>query len=70
MTTINSVCIVCNGSIPKFTDHHKYVINSVLEVFGNDIGKIITILFTFSDGSKINILSAFKREKIPFQEYF
>jgi hypothetical protein len=70
MTTINSVCIVCDSSLNRLTTSQKYVFNKVLEVFGNDIGRIITILFTFSNGYLPQALAAVNQDKTPFQDYF
>ncbi len=49
METIDAVCFVLNSSLPRLTDDMRFVIDSVLGLFGKDISENIILLMTFCD---------------------
>ena len=48
----------------------RYIFDSILAVFGNDIEKHIHILMTFTDGDEPPALNAVKAAHVPFQKSF
>ena len=47
-----------------------YVFNSVLHIFGKDVAKNISLLFTFADAQPPPALATVKKEGIPYNGDF
>lgn len=45
-----------------------YIFNSVLNIFGNDVARNISLLFTFADAQPPPALETVKKEKVPYDE--
>ncbi|XP_028407913.1 uncharacterized protein LOC114530544 [Dendronephthya gigantea] len=55
---IDAICFIAQAGIPRLTPTQRYVFDSILAMFGKDIEKNITVLFTFSDGEKPQALAS------------
>ena len=67
---IDAVGFVIQASKARLTTTQKYIYDSVLGLFGKDIGHNIFILFSFADGSEPKALSGITEAQIPFKKYY
>ncbi|XP_043910918.1 uncharacterized protein LOC122788062 [Protopterus annectens] len=65
---IDAICFVTQASLARLTPTQKYVFDSILSIFGNDIKDNILILTTFADGQKPPVLEAIIDADIPCQK--
>jgi hypothetical protein len=63
---IHGIGFVTQSSLARLTATQKYVFDSVLSVFGNDIRDNIFIMATFADGTEPAVKGAVKEADIPF----
>ena len=68
ISTINAVCFVTKASTNRLTDSQKYVFDSVLNLFGNDIKENFIIMITFCDGADPQIVEALQSEDSIFKD--
>ena len=54
---IDAICLLAQAGIPRLTKSQLYEFDQILSMFGKDIQKNISVLFTFSDGQKPQALS-------------
>ncbi|XP_057368813.2 uncharacterized protein LOC130689888 [Daphnia carinata] len=64
---LNAVGFVAQSALARLTSSQTYIFNSVLSIFGKDIGENVRILVTFADGSQPSVLAAIKEAKLPCQ---
>ena len=63
---LDGVGFVVQASQPRLTCTQKYIFDSVLSIFGNDVSKNIFMMITFADGQpQPPVLEAIKEAKIP-----
>ncbi len=62
---MDAVGFVVQSSLARLTSSQTYIFNSVLEIFGKDIGENILFLTTFADGDEPKVLAAIKEAKLP-----
>ncbi|XP_074540226.1 uncharacterized protein LOC141801171 [Halichoeres trimaculatus] len=62
---IDSVCFVAKSSSARLTPSQKYVFDSVLSIFGQDIAENIRIMVTFADGRSPPVLDAINAADVP-----
>ncbi|CAG0896774.1 unnamed protein product [Darwinula stevensoni] len=67
---IHAVGLVVPANIVRLTAEQMYIFDSVLEVFGNDVGKTFVALLTFSDGTEPLALKALNKANVPFHDTF
>lgn len=67
---INAVAFVTQASLARLTATQRYIFDSILSIFGKDIGPNIFLMITFADGAKPAVLKAVKEAEIPFQRSF
>jgi hypothetical protein len=53
------------SALVRLTASQKYIFNSVLSIFGEDIGENVRFLVTFADGDEPPVLEAIKKAKLP-----
>ena len=68
ISTINAVCFVTKASTNRLTDSQKYVFDSVLNLFGNDIKENFIIMITFCDGADPQIVDALQSDDSIFKD--
>ncbi|XP_018930056.1 uncharacterized protein LOC109057288 isoform X2 [Cyprinus carpio] len=62
---IDAVCFVVHASLACLTPTQKYIFDSFLSIFGNDIAENILMMVTFADGKKPPVLEAIKVSEVP-----
>ena len=68
ISTINAVCFVTKASTYRLTSSKKYVFDSVLNLFGNDIKENFVIMCTFCDGAEPQIVEALQSDESIFKD--
>lgn len=48
--TINAICFVAQSSNARLTVNQKYIFDSIINLFGNDIAENFVVMMTFCDG--------------------
>ena len=56
---------VFQSSQARLTQTQKYIFDSILSIFGNDVSRNIFLIITFSDGQRPPVLKAVKEANIP-----
>ena len=67
---LDAVGFVTQSSAARLTEAQKYIFDSILALFGYDIGENIFVLFTFADAMKPKALSAIREDGMQYQAYF
>ena len=62
---IDGIGFVVQASHARLTQSQKYIFDSILSVFGKDIGKNFFVMCTFADGQRPPVLDAIKEASIP-----
>lgn len=62
---LDAVGFVVQSSLARLTTAQQYIYNTVLSIFGEDVGENVLFLTTFSDGRQPIVLSAIKEAKLP-----
>ncbi|XP_029441924.1 uncharacterized protein LOC115081641 [Rhinatrema bivittatum] len=62
---IDAICFLVQASLARLTHSQKYIFDSVLSVFGNDIKDNIQILVTFADRQTPAVLEALLQAQVP-----
>ncbi|CAH3036313.1 unnamed protein product [Porites lobata] len=55
---LDGIAFVTRANLTRLTPHQEYIFNSVLSMFGKDLGKNIFLMVTFADHEKPPILQA------------
>ena len=61
---IDAICLVAPAGNPRHTPTQRYVIDKILSMFGKDMKKNISVLFTFAYGQKPQALSAMIEDEV------
>ena len=67
---IHGIGFVTQASLARLTPAQRYVFDSILAVFGKDIGKNILMMTTFADGGRPPVLEAVKEAGIGYCKSF
>ena len=67
---IDSVCFIVKAPDARLTHTQRYIFDSILSLFGNDIKDNISFLITFADGNTPPVLQALKECDLLFGSYF
>ncbi|CAC5383634.1 unnamed protein product [Mytilus coruscus] len=73
VATLDAVCFILKAPDARLTTTQRYIFESVLSLFGNDIKDNICTLITFADGQRPPVLSgieALEGIPLPFDTYF
>ena len=68
ISTLNGVCFVTKSSNNRLTLSQKYILSSILDLFGEDVKEIFVFMLTFCDGGEPNILGPLKEKDCPFNK--
>ncbi|PAA84769.1 hypothetical protein BOX15_Mlig027469g1, partial [Macrostomum lignano] len=63
---LDAVGFVVPSSVSRLTPTQRYVFDSILSLFGRDVGGSIYILVTFADANEPPVLESLKEAKIPY----
>ena len=66
--TLNAVCFVTKSSNNRLSHSQKYILSSILDLFGRDVKDIFIFMLTFCDGGKPNVVEALKDKDSPFSQ--
>lgn len=67
---IHGIGFVTQSSLVRLTPTQRYVYDSILSIFGNDVKKNIFIMATFADSANPNVMEAVSVAKIPHAGFF
>ena len=67
---LDAVGFVVQSSLPRLTQTQRYIYDSILSLFGKDIGQNIFLLCTFSDNETPQVLSGILEANIPYSQYY
>ena len=67
---IHAIGFVAQAPLARLTPPQKYIFDSILAIFGKDIGDNIFMMVTFADGQRPPLLDAVKEANIPFCKSF
>jgi len=68
LSEINAICFVCQSANARLTTNQKYVFNSILDLFGDDVKENFICMLTFCDGAKPVIVESLQSKKFMFSE--
>ena len=67
---IHGIGFVAQASLARLTPPQRYVFDSILSIYGKDIGSNILLMTTFADGKTQPVLAAVKAARIGFHRSF
>ena len=67
---LHAIGFVTQASMVRLTPTQKYIFDSILSIFGNDIKHNILLMTTFADNRKPAVLDAVKAADIPYTKYY
>lgn len=67
---IDAVCFIVKAPEARLTVSQKYILNSIMSLFGKDIESNICTLITFADGTTPPVTASLKEENLPSELYF
>lgn len=67
---VDAVCFIVKAPDARLTVSQKYIISSIMSLFGKDIESNICTLITFADGAEPPVLASLKAENLPFGSTF
>ena len=67
---IHGIGFVTQASLARLTPTQRYIFDSILAIFGKDIGNNILMMTTFADGKKPPVLEAVDEAKIKYCRSF
>jgi len=62
---ITAVVLVIKSTENRLTAQQRYIFNSILQILGKNMAPNIVIIYTFTDGGKVNAEDAVREDKIP-----
>jgi hypothetical protein len=68
LNIINAICSATKSTNNRLTISQKYIINRIMDIFGEDVKEIIIFMITFCDGGSPNIIEQLKHKYCPCQE--
>ena len=68
ISCLNCVCFVTKSSNNRLTASHKYILSSILDLFGEDVKEIFLFMLTFCDGGEPNIIGPLQEKECPFNK--
>ena len=67
---LHAIGFVTQASMVRLTQTQKYIFDSILSIFGNDVKHNILLMTTFADNRKPAVLDAVKAADIPYTKFF
>ena len=68
ISTLNAICFVAKSSNNRLTVSQKYIFNSIMDLFGDDVKEIFVVMLTFCDGGKPNIIEPLQDKDCIFSK--
>ena len=70
MEVVHGIGFLTQASLVRLTQTQRYIFDSMLAIFGNDVKKNIFILATFDDGGKSQIKQSISDAGIPTDKFY
>ena len=70
MEVVHGIGFLTQASLIRLTQTQRYIFDSMLAIFGNDVKKNIFILATFDDGGKSQIKQSISDAGIPTDKFY
>ena len=67
---LHGIGFVTQSALARLTHTQRYIFDSILAIFGKDVGKNVFMMITFADGQRPPVLDAVKASKIPYETAF
>ena len=67
---LHGIGFVAQSALARLTHTQRYIFDSILAIFGKDVGKNVFMMITFADGQRPPVLEAVKAAKISYQVPF
>ena len=67
---LDAIGFVTQAALARLTPTQRYIFDSILSIFGKNVGGNIFMMITFADGSKPPVVDAIKAAKIPYKRFF
>ena len=67
---LHGIGFVTQAPLARLTPAQRYVFDSILAVFGEDVTDNIFLMVTFADGMRPPVLDAARAAGVPFKNYF
>lgn len=67
---LDAICFVTQAPMARLTPPQRYIFDSILSIFGQDVANNIFVLITFADGNEPPVRDALKAANVPFQKSF
>ena len=67
---LHAIGFVAQASQVRLTAGHKYIFDSILSIFGNDVKPNIFIMATFADTDKPKLMDAIQEAQVPHADVF
>ena len=68
LSDINAICFVCKSHSARITVNQKYVLNTIFNLFGDDVKENFIFLLTFCDGMQPQVVKSLKSDELAFNE--
>jgi len=68
LSEINAICFVWKSHSARMTIYHKYVLNSIFNLFGDDVKENYIFMLTFCDGMQPQVVEVLKSDELVFNE--
>ena len=67
---LDAIGFVIQAPLARLTPMHRYIFDSIISVFGKDVGSNVLMMTTFADGKKPPVVDAIKAANISFRKFF
>lgn len=67
---LDALCFIVKAQDARLTASQKYILNSMISLFGKDFESNICTLITFADGTTPQVTAALTKENLPPDLYF
>ena len=67
---LDAIGFVMQAYLARLTPTQRYIFDSILSVFGKNVGSNIFMMITFADGNKPPVVDAIKAANIPYRKIF
>ena len=67
---LHGIGFVAQSALARLTHTQRYIFDSILAIFGKDVGKNVFMIITFADGQRQPVLDAVKASKISYETAF
>jgi predicted GTPase len=67
---LHGIGFVAQAALARLTHTQRYIFDSILAIFGKDVGKNVFMMVTFADGQKPPVLDAVEASKIAYDTAF